>query len=241
MFMRLPTSWWHPERDDQRVPVYEIQYEQVETLFCALHTQGTLHDDAQILEVGCGKGKYTELLEKLGLRPTAIDVSTEMIKTAREVSKETSFIEADGLRLPFSPKSFDHCCAFGLTSHIPRIDDLLAEFTRVTRPQGMVIFDVSHAWGLHHLWESVNPGLHGWRNYPRRSYTKSNIIKAALENGLMVEQIIGLATIRPISLFPNWEHTLITGEAARYLSSKLDPVVGDMLGSNFLFVCRNAH
>jgi demethylmenaquinone methyltransferase/2-methoxy-6-polyprenyl-1,4-benzoquinol methylase len=118
-----------------------------EKLSRGLDEIGILPDET-IVDVGCGTGNLTlALLDKLTVdgRVMAIDISTEMIKKARDkvVDPRVSWHVGDALRLPFGDGTVDRviCCSVW-----PHFDDPAAaaeEFSRVLSPGGVL-----HVWHL---------------------------------------------------------------------------------------------
>ena len=70
--------------------------------------------DKVILDVGCGTGKTTRLLTRLGGQLTGLECGEAPLSVARSrppVGKEI-FIEGVGQKLPFDAESFDAICFF---------------------------------------------------------------------------------------------------------------------------------
>jgi ubiquinone/menaquinone biosynthesis C-methylase UbiE len=97
------------------------------------------------LDAACGTGRFAEYLATCGHQVIGVDSSPDMLARARRRVPGAEFRvgELDALPLP------DDCvdvivCALAL-EHVPRLDPVLAEFTRVLRPGGyLVISDVHH-------------------------------------------------------------------------------------------------
>jgi ubiquinone/menaquinone biosynthesis C-methylase UbiE len=103
-----------------------------------------LSPDARVLDVGCGSGWATRLMATQALqgRVVGIDVSDEMIRIARESSKEYSNIDFEigsADTLPFADNDFTH--AFSLESLYYYTDILTAlkEINRVLQPGGVFV------------------------------------------------------------------------------------------------------
>lgn len=95
-----------------------------------------------ILDVGCGTGKTTRLLTRLGGRLTGLECGEAPLAAARSkspVAVET-FVEGVGQELPFNDASFDAICFFFSLHHIPvdRQVKALQEAHRVLRPNGVI-------------------------------------------------------------------------------------------------------
>lgn len=66
---------------------------------------------AKTLEIGCGNGRYSFELERMGAIPTGIDCADKIIEYANDFSKKNKskarFICCDALMLPFEQNEFD--------------------------------------------------------------------------------------------------------------------------------------
>jgi ubiquinone/menaquinone biosynthesis C-methylase UbiE len=95
-----------------------------------------------ILDVGCGTGKTTRLLTRLGGRLTGLECGEAPLAAAR--SKEPIageiFLEGIGQDLPFADGAFDAVCFFFSLHHVPTPEQLTAlkEAHRVLRGNGVV-------------------------------------------------------------------------------------------------------
>ncbi len=94
----------------------------------------TLDQFNNILEVGCGEGFLTELIEKAIPSPiSAIDICPEIIFKARNRSPTTHFTVADARYLPYPNNCFDLVLACEVLEHVLLYDDVLREITRVSK------------------------------------------------------------------------------------------------------------
>jgi SAM-dependent methyltransferase len=115
------------------------------------HTAGLLGDVAgrTVLEVGCGSAPCSRWLATRGARPVGLDLSTGMLRHAREAAARsgvhTPLVHADAGRLPFAGESFDLACsAFGAVPFVADSGRVMAEVARVLRPGGRWVFSVTH-------------------------------------------------------------------------------------------------
>jgi ubiquinone/menaquinone biosynthesis C-methylase UbiE len=98
------------------------------------------------LEVGAGTGYFTLNLLRSGLieRATCSDISPGMLQTlaanAARLGLEVSTQAADAEQLPFDDASFDLVFGHAVLHHIPDLPRAFAEFSRVLRPGGTVLF-----------------------------------------------------------------------------------------------------
>ena len=96
----------------------------------------------RILDLGCGGGSYTALLEKAN-RVIAMDlslVSVEKTKLLRE--HQGMNLVAQILQLPFPDDIFDAVVAFDILEHIDQDEGAVQEIYRVLKPKGKLLFVV---------------------------------------------------------------------------------------------------
>lgn len=100
----------------------------------------------EALEIGSGTGYFSLNLMQLGVieRLTATDISPGMLARLEETAAtlglevETAATEAESL--PFEDESFDLVCGHAVLHHIPDLERAFAEFRRVLRPGGAIVF-----------------------------------------------------------------------------------------------------
>jgi SAM-dependent methyltransferase len=98
------------------------------------------------LEIGAGTGYFTLNLLRAGLidNASASDISAGMLETlganAAQLGLSVSTHEADAEELPFADSSFDLVFGHAVLHHIPDLPRAFAEFVRVLRPGGTLVF-----------------------------------------------------------------------------------------------------
>jgi len=103
-----------------------------------------------ILEVGCGTGSYTKILLKKGYDVTAVDISDNMLKIAREKCAG-KFLKGD-IRTVSINNKFDACIAmFAVMGYITKNSDIINVLNNIRRhlkPNGLFIFDIWNGLGV---------------------------------------------------------------------------------------------
>lgn len=94
----------------------------------------------KILDVGCGDGRHTVIIDKNGGKATGIDLSDSMLKEARDLYPDGDFRKMDMRKLKFRKNSFDGVWSSGSIYHLPKseIDTVIREFRRVLRSGGVI-------------------------------------------------------------------------------------------------------
>lgn len=100
-----------------------------------------LSKNAMVLDAGCGSGRDTDLLSRLGVRPIGLDLSHGLIEVAQKQFPGLKFIEGDMRNLPFSSEYFDGVWAHASLVHFETITDVrksVNEFYRVIKLDGIL-------------------------------------------------------------------------------------------------------
>ena len=71
-----------------------------------------------VLDLGCGMGRYANLVAGEGGRVVAVDLN-EAVDAGHKRFPEVSFVQADLSALPFAPHQFDLAYSFGVLHHLP--------------------------------------------------------------------------------------------------------------------------
>ena len=90
----------------------------------------------RILEVGCGRGHLTRVLDEWGLEVIGIDANPR----AAEVAVSDKVRHMYGEHLDFSDASFDKIVSIHAIEHIPGLEAALDEMARVLKPSGRAMF-----------------------------------------------------------------------------------------------------
>jgi SAM-dependent methyltransferase len=105
--------------------------------------------DDRVLDMAAGTGWATELLARLGIRTVSVDLSTEMMRRARQrlasddrlvFRHEAGFVTARGQELPFHDNAFDGVLCLNALHHLPDYATALGEIFRVLKPGGRAVF-----------------------------------------------------------------------------------------------------
>lgn len=97
-----------------------------------------------LLDFGCGTGRFAKRIKAMGIRYTGVDSSQGMIKAAKEWNADdaNSFLHLEGTKLPFADTSFDTVICARVFLHLlrtPEGDALISEIARILTPGGRFI------------------------------------------------------------------------------------------------------
>jgi len=98
------------------------------------------------LEIGAGTGYFSLNMLQTGVvsEATCTDISPGMVATlatnAQRLGLQVKTARADAESLPFSDESFDLVLGHAVLHHLPNLHQAFAEFHRVLRPGGRILF-----------------------------------------------------------------------------------------------------
>ncbi|WP_291326152.1 class I SAM-dependent methyltransferase [Desulfovibrio sp. UCD-KL4C] len=108
----------------------------------------------EALDIGTGPGQLAFYLAGAGFNVTGMDISPNMISSARKKAKEMDFVinfrTGDAEKLDFADNSFDVVVSRNLIWTLPNPDLALKEWYRVLKPGGRII--VSDGFWCNQTW-----------------------------------------------------------------------------------------
>lgn len=96
------------------------------------------------LDLGCGEGRLSRDLQRLGHTVTGVDASPSMVASAREAAPEIEVVETDAASLPFDDGSFDLVIAFMSLQDIDDFAGAIRESARVLSRGGRLCMAIVH-------------------------------------------------------------------------------------------------
>ena len=115
---------------------------------------------ASVLEVGCGAGRFTEVLLDAGARVFACDLSAAVEANQANCGQHPGYFvcQADVMSLPIAAGAFDFVIALGMVQHTPSPEKTIAALAAAVRPGGLLVLDHYRALGpLERLLNPLTP------------------------------------------------------------------------------------
>lgn len=145
------------------------------------------------LDFGCGTGRSTRFMRKLGLEATGADIAQDMIRKAKEIDPAGDYrLVEDGDLGRFKDQAFDLVLSAFTLDNIPTAKKKvknLREISRLLQPNGKMINLVSSPEIYIHEWASFTT-----KDFPENRYAKSGdrvkIIMKDVEDKRPVEDIL---------------------------------------------------
>ena len=136
------------------------------------------------LDLGCGEGRHTLLLARLGYEATGIDLEPLALRRARAFARRAGvrarFREGNALDLRFPDGFFDVVVDYGCFHHLVRRDwpRYRRGISRVLRPGGALILSVFSTKYRHHAGERRRRNWVVHRNHYDHFFTPAEIRRA---------------------------------------------------------------
>lgn len=108
-----------------------------------LHEISQLPSNKKILEIGCGNGIGTLLIDEY-FKPTQL-ITTEydesLVEITKKKIKKTNILveQADATKFRFADEEFDAVVGLSVIHHIPKWQEALDELHRIIKPNGLLI------------------------------------------------------------------------------------------------------
>jgi SAM-dependent methyltransferase len=92
-----------------------------------------------VLDVGCGMGRFAEVVTRWGARVVGIDLSAAAEVAAKNLhDREFIAFQADVFALPFAPGTFDCIYSMGVLHHTPDCEKAFKELPQYLKPGGTI-------------------------------------------------------------------------------------------------------
>jgi SAM-dependent methyltransferase len=145
------------------------------------------------IDFGCGAGRSTRFLQKLGFTAVGVDISQDMIKKAREIDAKGDYcLIEDGNFNQFKNGTYDLALSVFTFDNIPTMEKKVKNFTglrRLLNSEGRLVSVVSSPEIYTHEWASFST-----KDYPENKRAKSGekvrIIQTDIEDKRPVEDIV---------------------------------------------------
>ena len=101
------------------------------------------YPEALVLDLGCGRGEWLELLQKNSIAAMGVDLDTGMLEACQQINLKVQCQDALESLKQLEDGSASVVSAFHLVEHLPfdRVKDLVAECHRVLKPGGLLIME----------------------------------------------------------------------------------------------------
>lgn len=120
----------------------------------------------QVLDAGCGGGRYSYLSARSGAQVTAVDISRAVEKTSQLCStfNNIDIIQASITQLPLKTGQFDRIYSIGVLHHTPNTESAFQALVPYLKPGGVIAIWVYPKWSatretMNNFWRSITTRL----------------------------------------------------------------------------------
>jgi ubiquinone/menaquinone biosynthesis C-methylase UbiE len=146
--------------------------------FSQMFTEEHLRKSKNMLDLGCGTGSYTYIVDRKGC--VGVDLHINAIRVAKKYCKNSEFIVSSALSLPFRDRTFDVIFMWEVFEEIPVQAEIQAihEINRVLLKNGVFFISFSND----HLLSNILDPAFVFRRF--RHYNTDKFLKLISEAGL---------------------------------------------------------
>lgn len=98
----------------------------------------------QVLDLGCGEGRFCRMLARIGARCVGLDPVESFLKFSNSIDAKVPVVRGSGESLPFQSCTFDLAVAYLSLIDIPDLRRAVFELHRVLRPGGRIVVATIH-------------------------------------------------------------------------------------------------
>jgi ubiquinone/menaquinone biosynthesis C-methylase UbiE len=178
----------------------------------------------EVLDLGCGPGRFSIELIRMGAKVTLLDLTPKQLATAkRKISRAKlqkgvrAYLVADATSIPeIEDSRFDFVLAYGgvLSFTAEKRGEALSEVRRVLKPGGLVLAEVTSRYGVfrevisgcpnkvwrnpefNHFWEVIETGDQPWHPaWGLHFYTAEELREFFDENGFETLDVFAMPSI----------------------------------------------
>lgn len=93
-----------------------------------------------VLDVGCGMGRFAEVVAEAGARLVGIDLSVAVDAAGPNLARfeNAAVVQADVFALPFAPETFEVIYSIGVLHHTPDTREAFLALPRLLKPGGQI-------------------------------------------------------------------------------------------------------
>jgi SAM-dependent methyltransferase len=196
--------------------------------FSQIFSKKYLKDANRILDIGCGIGSYTYLLDKTD--SIGIDIDVNALKTAKKYCTNSEFILASVLYLPFRDEIFDLAFMWEVIEYIDRETErnAIQEIHRSLSSRGRFLLSAPN---YHFIYNFMDPDHFFLRR--QRHFVLEKLVKLITETGFSINQQTirgGWRTIIAMNIF--YLHKYLLHDKGGKIQTFLDKKSEQELSSN---------
>lgn len=155
----------------------------------------------RLIDVGCGTGRFLEVMKSRGLECHGIDFSKEAVKVAKKNTR-SEILVGDGEKLPYVDNCFDYVTVIGSLEHFKHVNKGMREMVRISKDGAKFLIIVPNFNYLFYLLKEERGTIQ--REISEHLFTLNGWKTLLEHNGLSIDKIFQdtyfsyLARARPL-------------------------------------------
>lgn len=152
----------------------------------------------KVLDAGSGTGYFSNIFLMKGAKVYSLDFSEKALELTRKNAKGAVLVHGDVRKIPFPSNSFDYVFSDGLLEHFNNPKEILKEFKRVLKEDGIIITFVPNKYSY---WLFAKPFI--MPNIKEDRPTLSELIDIHRDKDLETIEYGGISVL-PIAVSPEF-------------------------------------
>lgn len=174
-------------------------------------------EEKKLLDIGCGTGDFLKTAQQNNWHVSGIEPNKEVREIANKKTNNSVFETAQLLK--FEPNSFDVISLWHVLEHLPNLEEQIAIFKKLLKPNGTLIIAVPNykSYDAKHykeFWAAYDVPRHLWHF-----------------NQASISKLVSAASFKVEKVKPMWfDSFYVSMLSEKYKSGKMNPIKGIWIG-----------
>lgn len=140
-----------------------------------------------LLDIGCGRKPYKELFAPFVDEHIGLEYSPESVYRGCDAN-----IFGDAMKLPFGDETIDTILCTEVLEHLPNPEVAISEFSRVLRPNGIIITTAPFFYPIHDTWDFFRYSPDGLATLMKQKGLEIELVKPLSGTGVTLALLFNL-------------------------------------------------
>ena len=227
LFNRLSSNWWN-EHGEMSIlhSMSEARMNYIRNIvikyFSIKSNSLKVLKGLKILDVGCGGGISSEPFARMGAKVTGIDLSSELIRVAKQHSRKMNlnieYLHRNIKTIVDENKKYDVVVALELLEHVNNLSNFCELLGRCVHSKGLIILSTINKTALSHLLV-IKLAEDVFNKLPRGTHNFKKFIKPEDLSEIFKRSGFAIKNLKGISWFPLNRWVLTNNTSVNYICS----------------------
>ena len=227
LFNRLSSNWWN-EHGEMSIlhSMSEARMNYIRNIvikyFSIKSNSLKVLKGLKILDVGCGGGISSEPFARMGAKVTGIDLSSELIRVAKQHSRKMNlnieYLHRNIKTIVDENKKYDVVVALELLEHVNNLSNFCELLGRCVHSKGLIILSTINKTALSHLLV-IKLAEDVFNKLPRGTHNFKKFIKPEGLSKIFKRSGFEIKNLKGISWFPLNRWVLTNNTSVNYICS----------------------